>query len=247
MGSLAKQTSATHNASLTKYVSNDTEWQVGTDLAQTKSKTFEIGNPYIGFGGVFTIDGNTGEVSVNGVSQMRKSVTLPEVTNVTITGISAAASAVVTAASHGLTTGMYVNISGSNSTPSINGLRKVTVLTANTFSISVTTTVAGSAGTVKKDTVEMFRGDASSNQMTTWMIHSFQNGGASMESYIGTNFNTATGAIFLLKPQNTYIYAAEETSPILSGTYLNESTDCVLLLTHASTTRVKSITFRRLI
>lgn len=58
--------------------------------------------------------------------------------------------ALVTIASHGLTTGDKIDISGSNSTPSIDGTAKtVTVVDANTFTVTraSTITVAGTAGT----------------------------------------------------------------------------------------------------
>jgi hypothetical protein len=59
---------------------------------------------------------------------------------------SVAAATVVTAPGHGLTTGDVIVIAGSNSTPTIDGERTVTVLTADTFTVPVTVTVAGSAG-----------------------------------------------------------------------------------------------------
>lgn len=51
---------------------------------------------------------------------------------------------------HNLTTGDKVFFSGSNSTPSINGLQTVTVLTPTTFTVPVNVTVAGTAGTFVK-------------------------------------------------------------------------------------------------
>jgi len=72
----------------------------------------------------------------------------------TITGNTiAAATVVTTSTAHNLTTGDRVFISGSNSTPSINGSYAVTVLSGTTFSIPVTVTVAGSAGSVLAPTV----------------------------------------------------------------------------------------------
>lgn len=64
----------------------------------------------------------------------------------TITNISVANPTVITTASHGLQTGRIINISGSNSTPSINGLYQVTVIDNNTFSIPVNVTGPGTAG-----------------------------------------------------------------------------------------------------
>jgi len=68
----------------------------------------------------------------------------------TINAISVAAAAVVTtSAAHGYVTGDTVVISGTNSTPVIDGSRVVTVLSATTFSVPVTTSGSpGSAGSV---------------------------------------------------------------------------------------------------
>jgi hypothetical protein len=67
----------------------------------------------------------------------------------TITANSAANPTVITSAAHGLVSGQSVTITGSNSTPSIDGTHVVTVLSANTFSIPVDVSagVAGTAGT----------------------------------------------------------------------------------------------------
>jgi LmbE family N-acetylglucosaminyl deacetylase len=55
---------------------------------------------------------------------------------------------VTTAAAHGLTTGDTIGISGSNSTPTINGMHSVTFTDATHFTIPVNVTGAGTAGTV---------------------------------------------------------------------------------------------------
>lgn len=70
------------------------------------------------------------------------------VATTTITANTAANPSIVTAAAHGLETGDHVTIAGSNSTPVIDGARVVTVLSANTFSVPVNCSVAGTAGTV---------------------------------------------------------------------------------------------------
>ncbi len=64
-----------------------------------------------------------------------------------VTSNSIANPTVITSASHGLFTGRVITIAGSNSTPSINGTYPVTVINANTFSIPVNVTTAGSTGT----------------------------------------------------------------------------------------------------
>ncbi len=83
----------------------------------------------------------------------------PDIEVHTITGISVAASTIVTTSdNHNLTTGDSVIIESSNSTPTIDGTRTVTVLSSTTFSIPVTVTVAGTKGNVSnKSTVESRR------------------------------------------------------------------------------------------
>lgn len=63
-----------------------------------------------------------------------------------ITSISVDNPTVVTSTNHGMITGDYVRISGSNSTPSIDGYRQITRLTDDTYTVAVNVTGAGSAG-----------------------------------------------------------------------------------------------------
>jgi hypothetical protein len=65
--------------------------------------------------------------------------------------ISADVKAVLTSVSHGLVSGEYVLISGSDSTPAVDGLYEVVVIDSDSFSVNVSTTVAGtSASWVKQ-------------------------------------------------------------------------------------------------
>jgi len=73
-----------------------------------------------------------------------------ELATVAISANTAANPSVVTATAHGLTSGDLVQISGSNSTPSLNGAHKVTVVDANSFSVPVNVSIAGTAGTLQK-------------------------------------------------------------------------------------------------
>ena len=50
---------------------------------------------------------------------------------------------VITQASHGLLNGRYITVTGSTTTPTINGVYPITYINANTFSISTTVTIAG--------------------------------------------------------------------------------------------------------
>lgn len=78
----------------------------------------------------------------------------------TITGISAANPTVITSAAHGLVTNDQIVITGSNSTPSINGLYSVTVLTSNTFTIPVHVTGAGTSAMFTLSTNAIFSDNA---------------------------------------------------------------------------------------
>lgn len=63
-----------------------------------------------------------------------------------ITVITMANPTVVTSAAHGLVTGNMITVYDSDSTPTIDGERTVTVIDPNTFSIPVNVTVAGTTG-----------------------------------------------------------------------------------------------------
>ena len=65
---------------------------------------------------------------------------------IAITSNTLANPTVITSVAHGLTSGDSVVIYDSNSTPTINGERVVTVLTADTFSVPVNVTIAGTSG-----------------------------------------------------------------------------------------------------
>lgn len=71
----------------------------------------------------------------------------------TITAISAANPAVVTSTAHGFSTGDVLTISGTDSTPPIDGTRIITVLTVNTYSVAVDVSGAGTTGSAQRPTV----------------------------------------------------------------------------------------------
>ncbi len=68
----------------------------------------------------------------------------------TITAISVANPTHVTSTAHGLVSGDAITIAGSDSTPVIDGVRLVTVLDANHFTVPVNVTVLGTTGTFHK-------------------------------------------------------------------------------------------------
>jgi hypothetical protein len=63
-----------------------------------------------------------------------------------ISAISIADAAVITSIAHGLSSGDKVLISGSDSTPIVDGLYEVAVVDADSYSVAVTTTVGGTTG-----------------------------------------------------------------------------------------------------
>lgn len=67
------------------------------------------------------------------------------------TAISAASQTVITIGTHDIKIGRYVAISGSNSTPSIDGVHQVIAIGANTITINKAVTVAGTTATVQTD------------------------------------------------------------------------------------------------
>lgn len=86
---------------------------------------------------------------------------------ITITGNTLANPTVVTTAvAHGLNTGASITISGSNSTPTIDGTHTITRLSDTTFSVAVNVTVPGTTGSIAKTI--LFKGlDASGSQIYT--------------------------------------------------------------------------------
>ena len=66
---------------------------------------------------------------------------------------------VCTCLNHGLTTGDTIVIAGSDSTPTINGSRVVTVLTADTFTVPVNVTTAGTIAYFSQAITEFYAGN----------------------------------------------------------------------------------------
>ena len=73
----------------------------------------------------------------------------------TITNITIAAAAVVTIVGHGYIDKQSVVIAGTDSTPVIDGTQVITLIDADTFSVAVTTTGTGAAGTATNETPQL--------------------------------------------------------------------------------------------
>lgn len=133
-----------------------------------------------------------------------------------ITSNSVAAATVVTAPGHGLETGNTIVVSGSNSTPTIDGSRVVTRLTADTFSIPVTVTVAGTSGAWKKQYTEYYGGNGKKVfQLNQRPVSSITSLYYDSTAYFGTG-----------------------SDPFNSSTLLTEGTDYVLVRENANESEV---------
>lgn len=86
-----------------------------------------------------------------GLALTNYSTLIADISTLTITAISVANPTVITSASHGLYTGRYVTITGSNSLPSIDGSYTVTRVDGNTFTINEEVTTAGTTGSITVD------------------------------------------------------------------------------------------------
>lgn len=130
---------------------------IGNFVSARNVQEYEVeGDDLIQLTGVDAIDGTTPvdtELSTIGGKLCLRG----NVANKTISGNTVANPSVVTTTeNHGLITGQTVVISGSNSTPSLNGSRVVTVISPTTFSVPVNVTNAGTAGSVQVPHPELF-------------------------------------------------------------------------------------------
>lgn len=107
----------------------------------------------VGATSAFTVSSQTFDARTNGTPTTNPSPSLwmkTGATQGTIIANTLANPTVITSTAHGLTSGDTVHITGSNSTPTIDGARVATVLSADTFSVPVNVSGAGTAGTWRK-------------------------------------------------------------------------------------------------
>ena len=131
-----------------------------------------------------------------------------QVTVWNVTNVAAGSPAVVTAPGHGLTNG-GATLSGTTSTPNVNGFQTVTVIDANTFSVPIVVTIGGaSGGTVGQDKgseLDWVFYRAEKLSLTADRIwHSFafyydavMDGGIKFTRYFDTGFATQFGGLGL--------------------------------------------------
>lgn len=109
-------------------------------------------------GDVINIDASNSEPPIDGVRTITRLTndTFSVPVNVTIAGTEGtwtqfghvpSTRCIVDDAAHGLSTGDIILIAGSDSTPSVNGVRTVHVIDANTFAVNTTLTINGGSGT----------------------------------------------------------------------------------------------------
>lgn len=102
----------------------------------------------------------------------------------TITNIAIGENTYITSANHGLTTGQIVNITGSDSIPSIDGSYSVSVIDNNVFSVNANVTSAGTAGSFTSP--NQFLIDISSIATAQNLNNSIINLGIVMSSSVGS-------------------------------------------------------------
>jgi hypothetical protein len=141
----------------------------------------------------------------------------------TITNISAAYPTVVTDNAHGLSTGDKITIVGSDSKPSIDGTWRVTVINANTFSVPVNVTTAGTTGTWKQEYI----------RFTTSAAHCLQHGAdVSVAGCQNSNYDDDYDNVYVV--DDTHFDVDDSTNPgawqaggnpqatgVLIGCYIN--------------------------
>lgn len=135
------------------------------------------------------IANDAGRTSKSGFSPASDYTKLRSITSsIPISGISAANPTVVTTTSaHGLQTGRNISITGTNSTPSANGVYSVVVLSPTTFSIPINISIAGTSGTVSVNN-ESFADIQTSYNL---MIDTLNNdNGVAYNNYAEINYTT---------------------------------------------------------
>lgn len=147
---------STNNVATTGDTNNGTMSGIITEVSVTSPTVLTSANHKLFSGDIITISGSSSTPLINGsfpITVLDKNtftipvnVTANTTLSGTITSNTVANPTVITSTAHGLITGKTVVITGSNSTPSINGTWQVTVVDANTFSVPVNVTVAGTAG-----------------------------------------------------------------------------------------------------
>jgi hypothetical protein len=155
-------------------------------------------------------------------------VDIPTGQTFTIATISAAAAAVVTvAAGHLLKAGTTsVTIAGTNSTPVIDGVRVATYIDATTFSVPVTTSGTGSAGTVNYGRAGT-TGTAKYKRAGTTGLVSYGHAGTTttqmQPAIIGISLGTypviTTGQAHGLRTGDTVTTSSTDSTPAVDDTY----------------------------
>ena len=128
----------------------------------------------------------------------------------TITANTAANPTVISSTAHGLATGNVVTISGSNSTPSIDGDHVITVINANSFSVPVEVTVAGTTGTWHYGAI-----DATTMPVIMTRAGGYQSGAVTSNTLANPTVVTSVG--HRLVSGQTVIITGSNSTPSIDG------------------------------
>ena len=168
------------------------------------------------------------ELSISGSDYQMYNLTVSP--SVTITGNTAANPTVVTTSGpHGLITGEYVTITGSNSTPTLNGTSQVTVTSATTFTVAVNVSVAGTTGAFTSSILTVFVNEPVKAVYDTYLkidaSNTMYNFNSTTVSIVDTNgglsgFNFNTG--MQVSNQGAVQYSGVPVSSLAAG-------DCLVL------------------
>lgn len=156
--------------------------------------------------------------------------------NQTITNNTVANPTVVTVANHGYQNGDSVNITGSNSTPAINGDFVVSNVTTNTFTVPVNVTVSGSAGTVIKTSsrlggviVALLTSIGSGTNYTLQVQSSADNGAADAYANVaGLVTSSLTAAAAESRVRVNSVLIKRWIRVVGAGTYTNAAIACLV-------------------
>src|ERR1700722_4636050 len=120
---------------------------------------------------------------------------------------------------HGLTTGEQIVVSGSNSSPTLNGIQTVTVLSPTTFSVPVNVTSAGTMGTFTTNIISSITfNSTNSTLITTAVPHNLSE--YQTVNISGSNSNPSINGTYFVTPLSptTFTIPIEIATPGTSGT-----------------------------
>jgi hypothetical protein len=128
---------------------------------------------------------------------------------------------ITTSTNHNLQTGRVITITGSDSSPSVNGVHQITVLSANTFSIPTSVITAGTTGSVSVNNDDFLDIQASYNAMIGSLN---SDAGVGFSNYKKVESTTSQEAIILDINKQTKVVTLSQTLPFIVGPITNFKT-----------------------